>query len=516
MRKIIGITAGSLAIVLLAFGPAAEAAVKPHALFTDNMVLQQGRKVPVWGKADPGEKVTLTFNAQEVSADPDKDGRWTAWLQPMKAGGPFDMTVRGQNTLTLKNVMIGEVWVCSGQSNMAFSVKQSDNAAEAIANSNNPMIRLFTVDRATSDVPLTELKGGPWVECGPQTVPAFSAVAYFFGRDLQAAIKVPVGLIHTSWGGTPAQAWTAREALESKPELKAIIDGWTRYMQEDYPRAAEAHNAKLARWKEAAAKAKQEGKKAPQRPRDPAGPTSPGRPSCLYNAMIHPLLPYAIQGSIWYQGEANAPKARQYRTLFPAMIQCWRKAWGQGDFPFLFVQLAPFERGVLKDTWPELREAQLLTAQTVPNTALAVITDLGERDNIHPRRKAPVGARLALAARAVAYGEKIVHSGPDYAGMKIEGDRVILNFKHVGSGLEARGGELKGFTIAGKDRQFAAAKADIRGDTIVISSPQVAEPLAVRYGWANYPEVNLYNKEGLPASPFRTDNFPSGPNEKSP
>jgi sialate O-acetylesterase len=214
-------------------------------------------------------------------------------------------------------------------------------------------------------------------------VPEFSAVAYFFGRDLQAALKVPVGLIHTSWGGTPAEAWAAREALESKPELKVIFDGWSRYIQADYPRAAEAHKVKLAKWKEAAATAKKEGKKPPEKPREPAGPTSPRRPTCLYNAMIHPLLPYAIRGAIWYQGEANAPKARQYRMLFPAMIRCWRKAWGQGDFPFLFVQLAPFERGAGKDTWPELREAQLLTAQTVPNTAMAVITDAGERGQ-HP------------------------------------------------------------------------------------------------------------------------------------
>jgi sialate O-acetylesterase len=508
MRKIICVTTTSLMLAVLLLNSPARAAVTPNALFSDNMVLQRGKTVPVWGKAEPGEKITVTFNGQEVSAQADKDGKWTLRLEPMKAGGPFDMTFRGQNTLTRKNVLVGEVWVCSGQSNMAFALKQAANSAEVIAASKNPMIRLFTVDRATSDTPLTDLRGGPWVECDPQTAPGFSAVGYFFGKDLQAALKVPVGLIHTSWGGTPAQAWTAREALESKPELKSIVDNWARYIQDEYPRAAEAHKTRQAKWKAAAAKAKDEGRKAPEKPRDPAGPSSPGRPSCLYNAMVHPLLPYAIQGAIWYQGEANASKAWQYRTLFPAMIRCWRKVWGQGDFAFLFAQLAPYERGVKPDVWPELREAQLLTARTVPNTGMAVITDVGERNDIHPKKKGPVGARLALAARAIAYGEKIVYSGPEYTGMKVEGNTVVLNFKYVGAGLEAKDGDLKGFTIAGKNRKFVPAKAEIRGDTVVVTSPQVAEPTAVRFGWANYPEVNLYNKEGLPATPFRTDDFP--------
>jgi sialate O-acetylesterase len=448
---------------------AARADVKPNGLIADGMVLQRDMKVPLWGTADEGEKVTVKFQDQEVSAAA-KDGKWEVQLDKLKAGGPFEMTIAGKNTLQLKNVLVGEVWIASGQSNMEMSVAGAANAKAAIEQSANPMIHLFTVPKKPAAEPQTDVQG-KWEECGPDTVRGFSAVAYFFGKDLQKALGVPVGLIHTSWGGTVAEAWTSHGMLEAHPELKGLA--------KKYDQAAAAKN--------------------------------PNGSSVLFNGMIAPLVPYAIRGAIWYQGESNAGRAYQYRTLFPAMIRDWRHHWHEGPFPFLFVQLAPFqkiEKQPQESAWAELREAQLLTAMHIPETAMAVITDLGDEKDIHPNRKAPVGGRLALAALALAHHRKIEYSGPVYDGMKVEGDKVELSFKHVGSGLEAKGGRLEGFTIAGKDRKFVNAEAEARGDKVIVWSPQVREPVAVRYGWANYPVVNLYNKQGLPASPFRTDDFP--------
>ncbi len=506
MRRTVGVAVIVLVAWSIVVGPTASAAVTLHGLFTDNMVLQQGKKTPVWGTADTGEKVTVRLGGQQAGTTA-QSGKWQVWLKPIQAGGPFEMTVRGQNTLTLKNVLVGEVWVCSGQSNMAMDVSRCADAEQVIASSKDPKIRLFTVERATSDKPLTDVKGA-WVECGPQTVGGFSGVAYFFGRDLQAALKVPVGLIHTSWGGTPAEAWTDRQTLASHPDLKVILSNWQRHLKNVYPKQLKTYQAKMEKWKQAAAKAKAEGKKPRRKPRAPRGPNSAQRPCCLYNAMIHPLLPFAIQGAIWYQGESNANRAYQYRTLFPAMIRNWRRVWGQGDFPFLFVQLAPFVGRMDKPIWPELREAQLLTAQMLPNAGMAVITDVGDRTDIHPKRKAPVGARLALAARGIAYAQKITYAGPEYAGMTVEGNKIVLRFKYVGAGLTTKADVPKGFTIAGEDGKFVPAHAKIRGDTVVVTSAQVDKPVAVRFGWANFPEVDLWNKDGLPATPFRTDDFP--------
>jgi sialate O-acetylesterase len=325
-------------------------------------------------------------------------------------------------------------------------------------------------------------------------------VAWFFGRDLRRALKVPVGLIHSSVGGTPAESWTPQATLEGDPELREIIEQHAQQMNRYNPAAATARQKKAqAKYKEDVARARAEGKQPPAAP-PPAGDPRAKRPSGLYNAMIAPLQPYAIAGVIWYQGEANAGRAAQYQKLFPAMIQSWRQAWGQGEFPFLFVQIAPHQKMT-----PEIREAQLLTWQKVPRTGMAVITDVGNETDIHPRQKEPVGARLALAARAVAYGEKLEYSGPVFSSMKLEDDRAVLSFTHLGGGLVAKDGELKGFTIAGADGNFVAAKASIVGDKVIVSSPSVSKPVAVRYGWANTPDVNLFNQEGLPATPFRTD-----------
>jgi sialate O-acetylesterase len=490
----------SVAAFLAGLAAAARAEVEPNSLFSDGAVLQQGVAVPVWGAGKDGEQVTVKIQDQTVSTTV-RDGRWLVRLKPMKAGGPFTMTITGDNTITLTNVLVGEVWLCSGQSNMAFHLAQAANAAEAIAAAADSQLRLFTVPYGATDTPKTEVPGS-WKESSPETARSFSAVAWFFGRELRRALKVPVGLINSSVGGTPAEAWTSRATLEADPDFKEILERYTEQLKNYDPEAAAAqHQRALEKHKRAVEKANATGEKPPQAPRAPTDPRkSPVRPCGLYNAMIAPLEPYAIAGAIWYQGEANAGRAAQYQKLFPAMIGDWRQAWGQGDFPFFFVQIAPHQ--AMK---PEIREAQLVSWQKVPRTAMAVITDIGNEKDIHPTQKEPVGARLALAARAIAYGEKIEYSGPVFASMKIEGERAILSFTHIGGGLMAKDGELKGFTIAGADGTFAAAKAVVEGDKVVVSSPEVPKPVAVRYGWANTPDVNLFNKEGLPATPFRTD-----------
>ena len=480
---------------------AVRAEAKPNSLFSDGAVLQQDVTVPVWGNANEGEKVTVKFQQQTVTATA-KDGRWLVRLKPLKAGGPFTLTVAGENnTLVVSDVLVGEVWLASGQSNMAFPLSRAANGTEAIAAAGNRRLRLFTVPRGAEDTPRTDAHGN-WQESSPETAAKFSAVAWFFGRDLRKALRVPVGLIHSSVGGTPAEAWTSRAALEADPELKPIVERYAASFKNYDPEAAAArYQRALEDHKAAAAKAKGAGERPPPAPRAPSDPRrGNNRPSGLYNAMIAPLQPYAIAGAIWYQGEANSGRAAEYRKLFPAMIQDWRQAWGQGEFPFLFVQIAPNVRMT-----PEIREAQLLSWQKIPRTAMAVITDVGNETDIHPTQKEPVGARLALAARAIAYGEKIPYSGPVYASMKIEDDHAVLSFTHIGSRLLAKGGDLKGFTIAGEDGDFTSATALIEGDKVIVSSSAVPKPVAVRYGWANTPDVNLFNKEGLPATPFQTD-----------
>jgi sialate O-acetylesterase len=463
--------------------------------------------VRVWGSADDGEKVTVSFQGKEASTIC-RDGHWRVDLPAMEAGGPFEMTISGKNKITLKQVWIGEVWVASGQSNMDLTVQDCDRAREEIANSTNAGIRLCKVPRQAADeVPSTiALK---WTECSPATVGNMSGVGYFFARDLQAALKVPVGLIDAAYGGTPAEAWMSPEAVKSRPEFQPILDEYAQQVQ-DSPRAMAQYHTDVTAWDKAAAEAKQAGKPAPASPRPqlPMGPFNWRRPSGLYHGMISPLVPYAMRGVIWYQGERNTPRAKQYRTLFPALIADWRKLWQQGDFPFLFVQLAPFgapSPQPRESMWAELREAQLLTSLSVPNTAMAVITDVGDEKDIHPKRKQAVGTRLALAARALAFGEKVPFQGPTYHGMEVRGDRIVLSFSHVGGGLVCRGDKLEGFAICGADGKYVNADAEIVGDHVEVHSAKVPAPAAVRFGWAEYPVVNLWNKDGLPASPFRTD-----------
>jgi sialate O-acetylesterase len=509
--RIAGIVALGLLAALALSQAGADVAL--HPLFTDHMVLQRGMKVPVWGTASPGEKVSVVLGDRRAKAKADAEGNWQVKLGAFDAGGPLSMLVSGQNNrVTVSDVLVGEVWIGSGQSNMAMSVKSSNNADEEIANAKFPSLRLFDVPRKVADTPQKTVEA-VWQECTPETVPGFSAALYFFGRHLHNELDVPVGLIHTSWGGTPAESWTSIEKVQALPDCEPLLKRWDKILV-DYPQAAAAHQKKIEEWKKTAQKAKAEGKDPGRPPRGPQGPDSPHRPANLYNAMIAPLVPYGIRGAIWYQGESNAGRAYQYRSLFPAMIEDWREIWDQPgkweDFPFYFVQLANWRERKPEPApsdWAELREAQTMTL-SLKNTGQAVIIDIGDAKDIHPTNKQDVGKRLALNALNQVYGQDIPYSGPMYAGMKIDGPKVILRFQHADGGLVAKGGALKGFAVAGTDKAFVWADATIEGDTVVVSSDKVAEPVAVRYAWADNPECSLYNGADLPASPFRTDDWP--------
>ncbi len=496
----------SFACLLFAGVAPLAAEVRLPALISDHMLLQQGVPVRIWGRAEPGEAVSVGFAGQQASTETDAAGRWAVYLKPLAAGGPHEMTVAGRSRIVIQDVLVGEVWVGSGQSNMQWTVGRSDNAEQEIARANYPEIRLFQAKMLVADQPADDTEG-VWIRCSPEAVKNFTAVGYFFARELHQKRRVPVGLIQSAWGGTPAQSWTSRSALEAEPALKFILDDWRKVL-DNYPAAREKYDRDLAAWKPAAAQAKAEGRTPPAQPRPPQGPGHQNTPAGLYNAMIAPLTPYAIRGAIWYQGESNASKAHAfaYRRLFRAMIEDWRRAWGLGPFPFQFVQLANFQSN---GWWPLLRESQV-EALGLRNTGMAVTIDIGMSKDIHPTNKQEVGRRLALAARAIAYGEDVICSGPLYRQLTSENGRLRVWFDHAAGGLEARGGgPLSGFLIAGEDGRFVAAEAQIEGETVVVSHPEVKRPVAVRYAWSDDPvTANLMNKAGLPASPFRTDAAP--------
>lgn len=498
--------------LLLAALVSARAEVRLNPLFSDHLVLQQGREVPVFGTAAPGEQVAVIVGPRRGSAVADAAGRWMVRLGSLPAGGPLVMTVAGSNTLTVNDVLVGEVWVCGGQSNMQWTLGNAHEAERYINGSADDGLRLLTVRRQATDEPLEEaVLDQPWAVCGPESVRNFSAVGYHFGAHLREKLGVPVGLISSNYGGTPAEAWTRQRTIWGEPRLRGA---WQRWMEllTVWPETMDRYREALSKWETDAAAARQAGTQVPQRPGLPYGPTHVQRPGGLHNAMIAPLQPYAVAGAIWYQGESNAGRAYEYRTLFPAMIEDWRDGWGQGDFPFLFVQLAPFmaiNPEPMTSAWAELREAQLLTTTAIDNTAMAVIIDVGEENDIHPRRKQPVGERLGIAARALAYGERILYRGPTYHHADREGSRMRVHFTSCGNGMEVRGESITGFTIAGADQVWHNAVARLAGgDEVLVESPAVPAPMAVRYGWANYPVVNLWNSAGLPASPFRSDDWP--------
>jgi sialate O-acetylesterase len=480
----------------------ARAGVTLPGVLADHMVIQRGLPVHVWGKAAEGESVAVTFRGSTRSATADSIGQWSVYLPPAEAGGPFELTVKGNNRITLKDVMVGDVWVASGQSNMEFPVKEAINAPAEIASADHSGIRLFHVKNRVAHYPLDDVVAEPWTSCTSDTVRDFSAVAYFFGRHLHEKLGVPIGLIETSWGGTPAEAWTSLHALSADASLMPVFASWAR--MNDGEAAHQLRREKeMGEWRRAVDRAKTEGKQPPGFPWEPNIDSS-WMPAGLYNAMIAPLTKFPIRGAIWYQGESNASRERAalYAHLFGTMIQDWRRAWGQGDFPFLFVQLANFKTEP-DAKWPELRDAQRQTL-ALANTGMAVTIDIGATDDIHPKNKQDVGTRLALAARAMTYGEKIEYSGPLFRQATPEGSSLRLWFDHVGGGLTAKGGSLSGFEIAGDERKFVPATAMIDGATIVVSSPFVSAPVGVRYAWSDDPRCNLYNAEGLPASPFRS------------
>ena len=622
-------------------------------IFSSNMVLQRGQEIPIWGWASPGERVSVTLNNQKVNTKTGKDGKWSLKLKPESAGGPFTLAVKGKNSIELENVLVGDVWICSGQSNMEWPVSSSNSASKEIAGADYPDIRLFTVPKKIDKRPVDNTDPAEWLVCTSETIGPFSAVGYFFGRQLNQELDVPIGLINTSWGGTIVETWASAESIQNDPDLgddlkelndldiekaneqllKEFEQWHVSFTQMDAGYKEGAYiwakpGTDYSQWEEIELPALWEDsglenmdgvvwfakeieltqslaqsgfelnlgpiddsdivwingskvgetfnvynrhrkyqvdpdnlkngintivirvedyaggggiygdasqmkivsasnsmslagtwkykigtdKLPPNKPSINFGPNS--YPTLLFNAMINPLLPYGIKGAIWYQGESNAGRAYQYRRLFPLLITDWRNHWQQGDFPFLFVQLANFMQSVdvpAESAWAELREAQTMTL-SLPNTGMATIIDIGEADDIHPRNKQDVGKRLALSAFKIAYGKDIVFTGPTYESIQIDGQKAIVKFNNTGSGLLVKDkyNYLKGFTIAGDDKVFHWAKAEIIDDqTIIITSNEVSDPVAVRYAWANNPdEANLYNKEGLPANPFRTDSWP--------
>lgn len=623
--------------------------VKLPRIFSSNMVLQQGIDIPVWGWADKGEQVLVEFNGITVRTVCGKSGKWMVKLPVQQYGGPYKLIVTGKNEVVFDNVMVGEVWICSGQSNMQWRVDQSKNAEEEVSEASYPNIRLFSVPRKVAQFPDDDISGGEWVECSPETVKGFSAVGYFFGRDIHNNNQVPVGLIHTSWGGTVAETWISPQSIANDPDFKAPmkelqqmdmekyqaekIENLRKRLGDSMPEKAENFINKKAIWsasdfnderwtllktpgyweemgykkidgiawyrtkimltsEQAAEKITlhlgriddsdityfngvevghtefyneeriytvdpqliKEGENTIAiRVEDTGGSggfwgnpsdfyLTTGNekikfpdnwkfkfskvnitsinfdpndyPTLLFNAMINPLIPYAIKGAIWYQGESNAGRAKQYRRVFPMLIKDWREKWNEGEFPFLFVSLANYMQPVAQpseSTWAELRDAQT-SALKLPNTGMAMAIDIGEADDIHPKNKQDVGHRLALNAFKIAYGKNIVNSGPMYQSVSFKNGKAYITFSNKGTGIISKNkyGYINGFSIAGDDRKFVWAKADLLDDgTVVVYADGVDNPVAVRYGWANNPDdLNLYNKEGLPAIPFKTDDWP--------
>lgn len=477
----------------------------PHIL-ADHMVIQRDLPVHVWGKAAPDETVAVAFRGATQSAKADTLGRWSIYLPPGASGGPFDLTVKANNAIAFHDVLVGDVWVASGQSNMEFKLRQADNATAEIAAAKYPKIRRTLIARKVSDYPVEDAASEPWTSINPDNAADASAVAYFFARHLQEKeAGIPIGIIETFWGGTPVEAWMSLRAIGADPALMPIFGEWAK-AQENWPTVQATYQKQLTDWNTASAAAKASGATVPAQPANPnMRPDGPFLPAGLYNAMIAPFTPFPIKGAIWYQGETNANAnpngASLYARAFQAMIRDWRRAWGEGDFPFFYVQLANYKAN---PAWADLREAQRQTL-SLANTGMAVTIDIGNPGNVHPTNKQDVGLRLALAARVVAYGEKIEDSGPMFRQAVREGTGLRVWFDHTTGGLVAKGGGLKGFEIAGADRKFVAADARIDGGSIVVSSATVATPVYVRYAFADNPDCNLYNGEGLPASPFRSE-----------
>ncbi|MEX0727294.1 MAG: sialate O-acetylesterase [Planctomycetaceae bacterium] len=498
-----GLTTGALLISACA-GPAS-ADVRLPAVVGSNMVLQRDKPIHLWGWASPDEKVTVTLGDESKTTTADAEGNWSVDLNELPAGGPHQISIAGNNTVTLDNVLVGEVWVCSGQSNMEWGVRSSTNGEQEIANAKYPKIRLFHIPKVPSGTPQDNVNAA-WVECSPETIPNFSAVSYFFGLRLYQELDIPVGLINTSWGGTRIEPWTTINGFKSVPALSSIVDMIGQANAAYVEQCAATIELLKNDWLPKAQAAAAAGEPIPTPPAWPAHALNANQqPTGLYNGMVHAIRPLAVRGAIWYQGESNLTEGMLYHEKMKALIHGWREFWGE-EMPFYFVQLAPFKYGAAPDLLPQIWEAQTATL-AVPHTGMAVTTDIATTDNIHPPNKQDVGKRLALWALAKTYGKRdLVYSGPLFKSMSIKGNKAILSFDHVGGGLASRDGQpLSHFTIAGENGEFVPAEAKIEGETLVVTADQVENPKAVRFGWDQLAEPNLMNTEGLPASPFRTD-----------
>ncbi|MBN8523911.1 MAG: sialate O-acetylesterase [Planctomycetes bacterium] len=513
--------------LLIALAVGQLAAVELSPMFNDNAVLQRDREVAVWGGGKPGEQITVRFAGQERQATADADGRWLVRLAPLAASKEGrDLVVAGEGTVTVKNVVVGEVWICSGQSNMEWVVNNTMNSKDEIAAAELPLIRQLDIPNLHRGSPTTTFKAA-WTPASPKTAGGFTAVGFYFAREIARELDVPIGLIASNWGGTRIEPWISPAGLRASPELKDIasqVDA-TDPSTDAGNKAHLDHLAKVREWLPQAEAALAQRKPAPALPAAPGSTGDQQGPARLWNGMIAPLVPYGIRGALWYQGESNGGEGVSYLHKKKALVSSWRQAFGQGDFPFYFVQLANYQKSDPAkpeggDGWSRLREAQLNAIKEIPATGMAVTIDIGEANDIHPRNKQDVGRRLALWAMAKDYGKPVVHSGPLYASQAIEGAAIRVRFDSVGGGLmagtkkglepvaESKGAALTWWAIAGEDKVWRKAEARIDGDSVVVSSPEVAKPVAVRYAFAMNPEgANLYNREGLPASPFRTDSW---------
>lgn len=478
------------------------AEVRVPTLIGDHMVIQRDQPVHIWGNADPGESISISFHGESASTKPDKYGRWSLYLSPVEAGGPYDMEIRGTNTIHISDILVGDIWVASGQSNMGFNVARVNNAQAELTAASHPMIRLFHVQQKVSDYPLDDLPGASWQVCSPETVKDFSAVAYFFGRKIEEDQKVPIGLVHSAFGGS-AEAWTSLEALGRDASFMPLFETRAK-LTEDETALVLRDNI----WQNLSAKAKAAGNPIPPPPpaRAPLGLFGPGN---LFNAMIAPLTPMRIRGVIWYQGESSADPARApyYERALQTLIADWRTHWGEGDIPFVVVQLANFAGGD-PNSWAQVRNAQLRSV-SIRNVGLAVTNDIGNPgitdDAVHPKDKQDVGARAALVARAIAYGEAVKYSGPLFTTATLIQNRVRLTFDHIDGGLVFRDHRPNDFEIAGSDGVFLPTEVNVEGNVIFLSNANLEVPVKVRYGGFHGLPGDLYNGEGLPAAAFIAD-----------
>ncbi len=499
IRKTLRQSSRAAAALLLAVSglSTAQADVRLPNVFGDHMVLQQGQANPVWGKADAGEEITVSIAGQSHKTTADAQGDWKVSLSPLTLGPPLELVVQGKNQIRIGDVLVGEVWVCSGQSNMQWSVNASNDAELVRLSATTPEIRMINFPQVGTQEPIWT-HDRHWMVCSPETVGQFSAVGYFFARQLHQTLGVPVGMVNNAWGGSSCEAWINRDVLNATESMAPMMKRW------------EAMEAQAETLKAKADRSEDENKRLQNLEGQMRGNH---RPANIYNGVLKSHLGYGIKGAIWYQGESNAGRAYQYRELFPLMIQNWRDEWGQGDFPFYWVQLADFkaEKSEPGDSdWAELREAQTMTMDALPNTGEAVIIDIGEGKDIHPRNKVDVGLRLARWALANEYGKSVAFRSPRFQSLQVDGNKAVLTFANVEKGWRPFDvAHPVGFTIAGEDRKFVVAEGKILPDgRIEVSSPSVSAPVAVRYAWADNPVCNLYGASDLPLTPFRSDDWP--------